>query len=87
MSDRPLSSGGCRIGSPRRDSNSEVADAPDIMGISKPTDLEITTRGGEINESTFGWHHTSATTLALMEAFESVDELANCDLETVLGRN
>jgi transposase len=27
--------------------------------------------------------NTSATTLALMEAFESVDELANCDLETL----
>jgi len=56
MSDRPLSSGGYRIGLPRRDSNSEVADAPDITGISKPADLKITTRGGEINESTFCWH-------------------------------
>ena len=27
--------------------------------------------------------NTSATTLALMEAFESVDDLANCDLETL----
>lgn len=27
--------------------------------------------------------NTSATTLALMEAFESVDELANCDMETL----
>ena len=27
--------------------------------------------------------NTSATTLALMEAFESVDNLANCDLETL----
>lgn len=34
----------------------EVADAPVIMGISKPADLKITTRGGEINESTFCWH-------------------------------
>lgn len=36
--------------------------------------------------------NTSATTLALMEAFESVDDLANCDLEalsafvTTIGR-
>ena len=34
----------------------EVADAPVIMGISKPADLKITTQGGEINESTFCWH-------------------------------
>ena len=29
--------------------------------------------------------NTSATTLALMESFESVDELANCDLETLIA--
>ena len=40
MLGRPLSSEGYRIGSPRRDSNSEVADAPDIMGILKPADLK-----------------------------------------------
>ena len=34
----------------------EVADAPVIMGISKPADLKVTTRGGEIIESTFCWY-------------------------------
>ena len=35
---------------------SEVADAPVIMGISKPADLRSTMRGGDIREQAFRWH-------------------------------
>ena len=35
---------------------SEVADAPVIMGISKPVDLKSTPRGGDIRKQAFRWH-------------------------------
>ncbi len=34
----------------------EVADAPVIMGISKPAGLKSQHRGGETHESTIRWH-------------------------------
>ena len=34
----------------------EVADAPGIMGISKPVDLKIHPEGGDIREQALCWH-------------------------------
>lgn len=59
MLGRPLSSGGYRIGSPQRDSDSEVADAPDIMGISKPVDLEFP-RDEQNASFAKSWHNISS---------------------------
>ena len=62
MLGHPLSSGGYRIGSLQRDSDSEVADALDIMGISKPVDLEFP-RDEQNASFAKSWHNISGQKL------------------------